>query len=162
MGLTDTAEAWWCTDPGNPNSDGDAQGYTDGQEVTALLDFTLPRATRWGYGAPFGPPNAWPDFNGMDGNPTTPACNDGDYDTIPPTTRRSSWSARGKSRKRAPTVDKFDDGQELFGVTYCPGAPTSCGYGSYPRIEYRNYIKATMPTWCCRPAITFLWRRSPS
>ncbi|MEJ5198749.1 MAG: hypothetical protein WHX53_07485, partial [Anaerolineae bacterium] len=32
-GLTNTEEVWWCTDPLNPNSDGDAQGYTDGQEV---------------------------------------------------------------------------------------------------------------------------------
>ena len=51
-GLTNTEEAWWCTDPMNPNSDGDVQGYTDGQEVTALLDFTLPRSVRWGYGPP--------------------------------------------------------------------------------------------------------------
>lgn len=148
-GLTDTAEAWWCTDPGNPNSDGDAQGYTDGQEVTALLDFTLPRATRWGYGAPFGPPNAWPDFNGMDGNPTTPACNDGDYDTIPD--YAEIFMVGSRVPEESTDRDKFDDGQELFGVTYCPGAPTSCGYGSYPRIEYWNYIKATMPTWVLPP-----------
>ena len=37
-GLTDTEESWWCTDPQNPNSDGDAKGYSDGQEVMALLD----------------------------------------------------------------------------------------------------------------------------
>jgi len=148
-GLTDTAEAWWCTDPGNPNSDGDAQGYTDGQEVAALLDFTLPRATRWGYGAPFGPPNAWPDFNGMDGNPTTPACNDGDYDTIPD--YAEIFMVGSRVPEESTDRDKFDDGQELFGVTYCPGAPTSCGYGSYPRIEYWNYIKATMPTWVLPP-----------
>lgn len=43
-GLTDTEESWWCTDPSNANSDGDVQGYTDGQEVTALLNFTLPRS----------------------------------------------------------------------------------------------------------------------
>lgn len=148
-GLTDTAEAWWCTDPGNPNSDGDAQGYTDGQEVTALLDFTLPRAVRWGYGAPFGPPNAWPDFNGMDGNPNTPACNDGDYDTIPD--YAEVFMVGSKVPEESTDRDKFDDGQELFGVTYCPGAPASCGYGSYPRIEYWNYIKATMPTWVLPP-----------
>ena len=29
--------------------------------------------------------------------------------------------------------DKFDDGQELFGVTYCPGGDLSCGYGDLPR-----------------------------
>ena len=76
-GLTNTEEAWWCTDPLNPNSDGDAAGYTDGQEVAALLDFTLPRTVRWGYGPPFGPPNAWPNFNDRDGTHVN-VCNDGD------------------------------------------------------------------------------------
>ena len=148
-GLTDTEEAWWCTDPNNPNTDVDAQGYTDGQEVTAVLDFTLPRSERWGYGAPFGPPAAWPDFNGMDGDPETPACNDGDYDTIPDFAEvymvGSNVPAESTDR------DKFDDGQELFGVTYCPGAPVSCGYGNYPRIEYWNFIQAQMPTWVLPP-----------
>lgn len=148
-GLTNTQEQWWCTDPLNANSDGDAQGYTDGQEVAALLNFTLPRATRWAYGPPFGPPNAWPDFNGQDGNPATPACNDGDYDTIPD--YAEVFMVGSKVPEESTDHDKFDDGQELFGVTYCPGAPTSCGYGSYPRIEYWNYIKATMPTWVLPP-----------
>ncbi len=31
--------------------------------------------------------------------------------------------------------DKFDDGQELFGTTYCPGSAGFCGYGSLPRTE---------------------------
>lgn len=144
-GLTNLEEAWWCTDPLNPNSDGDAAGYTDGEEVAALLDVTQPRSVRWGYGAPFGPPNAWPDFNGSDGNPNTPACNDGDYDTIPDFAEVYIIGSRVPSEST--DNDKFDDGQEFFGVTYCPGAPTSCGYGSYPRQEYWNYIQATMPNW---------------
>ena len=144
-GLTNLEEAWWCTDPLNPNSDGDAAGYTDGEEVAALLDVTQPRSVRWGYGAPFGPPNAWPDFNGSDGNPDTPACNDGDYDTIPDFAEVYIVGSRVPSEST--DNDKFDDGQEFFGVTYCPGAPTSCGYGSYPRQEYWNYIQATMPNW---------------
>ena len=148
-GLTNTEEQWWCTDPMNPNSDGDAQGYTDGQEVDALLDFTLPRNVRWGYGPPFGPPAAWPDFNGADGNPATPACNDGDYDTIPD--YAEAYVVGFRVPEESTDHDKFDDGQELFGVTYCPGAPTSCGYGSYPRIEYWSYIQASMPNWVLPP-----------
>ena len=148
-GLTNTEEQWWCTDPMNPNSDGDTQGYTDGQEVDALLDFTLPRSVRWGYGPPFGPPAAWPDFNGTDGNPATPACNDGDYDTIPD--YAEVYMVGSRVPEESTDHDKFDDGQELFGVTYCPGAPASCGYGAYPRIEYWNYIQASMPTWVLPP-----------
>ena len=148
-GLTNTEEAWWCTDPLNPNSDGDAQGYTDGQEVAALLDFTLPRNVRWGYGPPFGPPNAWPDFNGADGNPATPACNDGDWDTIPD--YAEAYIVGSRVPEESSDRDKFDDGQELFGVTYCPGAPTNCGYGSYPAIEYWNWIQARMPNWVLPP-----------
>jgi hypothetical protein len=148
-GLTNTEELWWCTDSQNPNSDGDAQGDTDGQEITALLDFTLPRSVRWGYGPPFGPPNAWPDFNGQDGNPNTPACNDGDFDTIPD--YAEAYMVGSRTPYESTDGDKFDDGQELFGTTYCPGGVTSCGYGSYPRQEYWNYIQANMPAWVESP-----------
>ncbi len=147
-GLTNTEEAWWCTDPMNPNSDGDVQGYTDGQEVTALLDFTLPRATRWGYGPPFGPPNAWPNFNDRDGTHVN-VCNDGDFDTIPD--YAEVYMVGTRVPEESTDHDKFDDGQELFGVTFCPGAPTNCGYGSYPAVEYWNYIQASMPNWVLPP-----------
>ena len=144
-GLTDTEESWWCTDPDNPNTDGDVNGYTDYEEITALLDFTLPRSVRWGYGPPFGPPNAWPDWNGADGDPDTPACNDGDWDTIPDYAEAYVIGSRVPSEST--DGDKFDDGQEFFGITYCPGAPTNCGYGSYPAMEYWNFIQAEMPDW---------------
>ncbi|MBN2502051.1 MAG: hypothetical protein JXB38_14810, partial [Anaerolineales bacterium] len=142
-GLSNTEEQWWCTDPANPNSDGDANGYTDGQEVTALLDFTQPRSVRWGYGPPFGPPNAWPAFNQAGG------CNDGDFDTIPD--YAEIYMVGSNPLEESTDRDKFDDGQELFGVTYCPGGVTSCGYGSYPRQEYWSYIKASMPNWVLPP-----------
>ena len=142
-GLNDTEEGWWCTNPNNPNTDGDPQGYTDGQEVHTALDFTQPRSVRWGYGPPFGPPNAWPQWNQSGG------CNDGDYDTIPD--QAEVFMVGTKVPEESTDHDKFDDGQELFGVTYCPGAPTSCGYGNYPRIEYWSYIKATMPNWVVPP-----------
>lgn len=147
-GLTNTEESWWCTDPMNQNSDGDAQGYTDGQEVEALLDVTQPRNVRWGYGPPFGPPNAWPNFNNRDGSGVK-VCNDGDFDTIPDYAEAYMVGTRVPSETT--DLDKFDDGQELFGITYCPGAPTNCGYGSYPAIEYWNFIKASMPNWVLPP-----------
>ena len=148
-GLTDEEEGWWCTDPNNPNSDGDPQGHSDGTEINALLDLTLPRSTRWGYGPPFGPPAAWPDWNGQDGNPNTPACNDGDFDTIPDFAE--SFMVGSNPLNETTDYDKFDDGQELFGITYCPGGTTSCGHGNYPRQEYWNFIKATMPNWVLPP-----------
>jgi hypothetical protein len=148
-GLTDTQEMWWCTDPNNANTDGDVNGWKDGQEVAAILNFKLPRTVRWGYGAPFGPPAAWPDFNGMDGNPNTPACNDGDFDTIPDFAE--VWMVGSRVPDENTDNDKFDDGQELFGVTYCPGGTTSCGYGTWPAGEYWNYIKATMPDFVRPP-----------
>ena len=142
-GLSNTEEQWWCTDPANPNTDGDANGYTDGQEVTALLDFTQPRSLRWGYGPPFGPPNSWPAFNQAGG------CNDGDYDTIPD--YAEIYMVGSSPLEESTDRDKFDDGQELFGVTYCPGGVTSCGHGSYPRQEYWSFIKASMPNWVLPP-----------
>ncbi|PDV97123.1 CARDB domain-containing protein [Candidatus Chloroploca asiatica] len=147
-GLTNTEEGWWCTDPLNANSDGDAQGYTDGQEVSALIDVTQPRNVRWGYGPPFGPPNAWPNFNNRDGTGVK-VCNDGDFDTIPD--YAEVFMVGTRVPYESTDNDKFDDGQELFGVTYCPGAPTNCGYGSYPAVEYWNFIKAPMPNWVLSP-----------
>jgi len=110
-GLTNTEEAWWCTDPNDPNSDSDAEGYSDGEEVAALLDFTLPHSVRWGYGPPFGLPAAWPDWNGQDGDPDTPACDDGDYDTIPDFAE--IYVVGSHVPEETTDYDKFDDGQEL-------------------------------------------------
>ena len=30
-------------------------------------------------------------------------------------------------------LDKFDDGEEVFGITKCPGGDNNCGYGDLPR-----------------------------
>lgn len=150
-GLTNTEEGWWCTDPLNPNSDGDAQGFTDGQEVAALLDFTLPRITRWNYGPPFGPPAAWPNFNNRDGTGVN-VCNDGDYDTIPDYAEAYVVGTRvGTGDSENTDGDKFDDGQEFFGTTFClPGQP-DCGYGLYPRNQDFNFITNGMPSWIRPP-----------
>ncbi len=138
-GLSNTQEVYWCTDPNNPNTDGDPLNISDGVEVSAVLDFTLPRNVRWSYGPPFGPPAAWPAWNQPGG------CNDGDFDTIPD--QAEAFELGSNYFEESTDHDKFDDGQELFGVTYCPGSPTSCGHGNYPRIEYWNFIQATMPNW---------------
>jgi len=151
-GLTDTEEGWWCTDPNNANSDGDAAGYTDGQEVKALLNFNLPSTERRTYGPPFGPPNAWPDFNGSDGNPNTAACNDGDYDTIPDKAEAYVVGTRiGSGNAENTDGDKYDDGQEFFGTTYCPGGAASCGYGIFPRLQDYIFITSGMPSWVKTP-----------
>jgi hypothetical protein len=147
-GLTNTEEAWWCTDPQNPNSDGDAQGYKDGQEVDALLDFTLPRSVRWGYGPPFGPPNAWPNFNDRNGTHVS-VCNDGDYDTIPD--YAEAYMVGTSVPDENTDGDKFDDGQELFGRTFCPGGDTTGGYGIYPRTQDVSFITCIMPSWIRPP-----------
>jgi hypothetical protein len=147
-GLTNTEEAWWCTDPQNPNSDGDAQGFTDGQEVRALLDFTLPRNVRWGYGPPFGPPAAWPNFNNRDGTGVN-VCNDGDKDTIPD--YAEVYMVGTRVPEESTDHDKFDDGQELFGTTFCPGDPPNPCWGVYPAGEYWNFIQASMPNWVLPP-----------
>ena len=47
--------------------------------------------------------------------------------------------------------DKFDDGQELFGLTYCPGSGGYCGYGVLPRNEDWGVIFAQMPSWVAAP-----------
>ncbi len=151
-GLSDTEEGWWCTDPANPNTDGDVDNYTDGQEIAAILDFTLSRQVRYGYGAPFGPPNLWPDFNGVDGDPNTPACNDGDKDTIPDFAE--IFMVGTNVPAESTDGDKFDDGQELFGITYCtPDGGDHCGYGLLPRnYDYDNdYITDEMPSWVLPP-----------
>jgi len=47
--------------------------------------------------------------------------------------------------------DKFDDGQEVFGVTYCPGGDLSCGYGDLPRSSDSGYVGSTLPAWVKAP-----------
>ena len=149
-GLTNTEELWWCTDPLNPNSDGDAQGYTDGQEVAALLDVTLPRNVRWGYGPPF---RAWPPFVDTIAPGETPSCLlDADHDSIPDLAETNVVGSRVPSEST--DNDKFDDGQELFGTTYCtPSDTDKCGYGLLPRnVDYEDdFITENMPNWVLPP-----------
>ncbi|OAI38633.1 hypothetical protein AYO38_09200 [bacterium SCGC AG-212-C10] len=73
-GLTNTQEAWWCTNVGNPDSDGD--GSNDGAEVLALKRWLQNTAARPSNGTPF---VQWP-FP-IDGQ--NPNCPDGDRDSVP-------------------------------------------------------------------------------
>lgn len=148
-GLTNTEEIWWCTDPEDNNTDNDTQGYTDGQEITALLDVTTSRTVRNAYGPPFGPPHAWPNFNGSYSQYGTPYCNDGDWDTLPD--YAEAYIIGSRVPEESTDFDKFDDGQEFFGITFCPGGETSCNYGSYPRVEYANWIGQRIPGWVEAP-----------
>ncbi|MBC8264262.1 MAG: hypothetical protein H8E47_09090 [Anaerolineales bacterium] len=101
-GLTNTQEQWWCTDPLNPDSDGD--GVDDGDEVHALLDGDTTD----------GPPyQGWPMVPGD--SAYDPQCIDRDEDAVPDMAER--WVIGLNANRETTDGDKFDDGQELFGIT---------------------------------------------
>lgn len=135
-GLTNTQEAWWCTDPSDPDTDDD--GRTDGAEINALKDWlgnkreSAPGETPW--------PN-WP--------PQRTNCPDKDHDSIPNLAER--WDLGLNMDLESSDRDKFDDGQELFGTTYCPGGDNNCGYGDLPRSSDAGYVGAQMPSWVKAP-----------
>ncbi len=70
-GLTNTQEEWWCTDPADPDSDGD--GVDDGDEVAALQ--------AWLSNESGGPSASGKPFVGWP--PDHPGCYDDDQDSIP-------------------------------------------------------------------------------
>ena len=135
-GLTDTQESWWCTDPNN--GDTDADGRSDYAEIQALKEWmanrraVAPGETPWA---------SWP-FN-------TTTCPDKDYDSIPNLAER--WELGLNMDLESTDRDKFDDGQEVFGVTYCPGGDYSCGYGDLPRSSDAGYVGQVMPSWVMPP-----------
>lgn len=140
-GLTDTEEAWWCTNPNDENSDGlepaDTKDPNDGAEVQAILSGIT------AYGPPF---ETWPQFKPHNPNGT---CPDGDYDAVPDYAEQYML---GTSKLRESSdKDKFDDGQELFGVTYCTGAGGPCSYGILPRAEDSAFVSANLPSWVLPP-----------
>jgi murein DD-endopeptidase MepM/ murein hydrolase activator NlpD len=55
------------------------------------------------------------------------------------------------SRDESTDGDKFDDGQEFFGITYCPGGSNFCDYGQYPRAIDSSFISERLPTWIRPP-----------
>lgn len=129
-GLTDTQEAWWCTDHNNADSDGD--GVTDGTEVVYIKDWMSNRGV--------GVPTAGKPFAGW---PTEhPSCFDDDNDSVPDMAER--WELGLNMNRESTDGDKFDDGQELFGLTMYPG------YGGLPRAE-DTFITSSMPGWVDPP-----------
>ncbi len=136
-GLTDTQEAWWCTDSLNMDSDGD--GVSDAVEVQTAKDWLNNlRASPPTSGKPFA---GWP--------PQISGCRDDDMDSVPDLAER--WELGLNMNRESTDRDKFDDGQELFGNTYCPGSGGYCGYGALPRNEDWGVIFAEMPTWVEAP-----------
>lgn len=130
-GLTNTQEQWWCTDPLDDDSDGD--GINDGDEVAALKAWLANETSGPpAYGKPF---VGWP--------PDHTGCYDDDQDSIPDLAER--WELGLNMNRESTDRDKFDDGQELFGITKCPG------YGALPRAVDEGIIFCEMPSWVEAP-----------
>ena len=140
-GLTDQEEEWWCTDPNDANSDSplppSITNPSDGDEVEAILNGVT------AYGPPFG---LWPQFS-----PYTPNgdCPDGDFDGAPD--YAEEFVIGTSPLRESSDKDKFDDGQELFGVTFCPAPSGPCGYGILPRAEDSAFVSANLPAWVLPP-----------
>lgn len=140
-GLTDTEEGWWCTDAFDSNSDSPLDptdtNPSDGDEVQAILDGVT------AYGPPF---QLWPQFSpyNVNGN-----CPDGDFDGVPD--YAEEFIIGTSQLRESSDKDKFDDGQELFGVTFCPASSGSCGYGILPRAEDSEFVSANLPAWVLPP-----------
>jgi hypothetical protein len=140
-GLTDQEEEWWCTSSTDSNSDSplppSASNPSDGAEVQAIRNGVT------AYGPPFA---LWPKFTPYNPNGT---CPDGDFDGVPDLAEEliiGTSPLRESSDK-----DKFDDGQELFGVTFCPAPSGPCGYGILPRAEDAAFVSANLPSWVLPP-----------
>ena len=78
-----------------------------------------------------------------------------------PLKRRGSVSARlrvwlsersrlAKSAELYSDGDRYDDGQELFGVTLCPQGAGACNYGALPQ-KTDTYLGDRLPTWVLPP-----------
>ena len=132
-GLTNTQEAFWCTNAQKIDSDGD--GASDWEEVRDAKDWL---GNRRG-----GPPSTGKPFSGWPA--TIAGCVDDDKDSLPDMAER--WELGLNLNWESTDRDKFDDGQELFGGTYCPGSAAYCGYGALPRNEDWGVVTAAMPSW---------------
>ena len=139
-GLTDTQEAWWCTDPANPRTRG--LQHTDGEVVRRLLQYVNePEKGDNRAGAPF---RGWPM------SPTSPTCTDADQDSIPD--QVEAFVLGTNPNRESTSGDKFDDGQKVFGITYCPGGSNSCGYGALPRNQDAAFVQSSLPGFVQWPA----------
>jgi hypothetical protein len=138
-GLTDTDEAMWCTDPHDAHTRG--LQPTDGETVARLKQYL--------YQPELGDNRVGPPFRGWPVSPTSLACTDTDQDSIPDQVEE----VLGLNPNRESTSgDKFDDGQKLFGITYCPGGSNSCGYGALPRNQDAAFVQSSLPGFVQWPA----------
>ncbi len=126
-GLTNTEESWWGTDALNPDSDGD--GVQDGAEVEALLAWL--HNERDSFPASGRPFLGWPDET-----------HDADFDGVPDLAE--IWVLGLSTNRESTDRDKFDDGQELFGLA-------RWDWGALPRAEDTGYVFAEMPSWVEAP-----------
>lgn len=125
-GLTDTQEGWWCTDPANANSDN--LGPNDGAEVNALKAWLANETS--GYPTSGKPFVGWPK--------SIVGCQDDDRDSVPDVAEEMDLGL--DPGRESTDFDKFDDGQELFGITDC-----CTDTGLLPRSE--DAITNNMPSW---------------
>ena len=131
-GLSDENEALWGTDPNNPNTDANVDGYfagdsfTDGEEVQALIDNP---------GHPLSFSSPWP-FKTESGRfPST--LPDGDFDGIPDGAEQFMLGLN--PGVESSDGDRYDDGQELYGRTFIE-------YGQIPAEgEQANMPAGVMP-----------------
>ena len=147
-GLTDDSEFFWCTVPTRADTDYDLTN--DGAEVASLRDWMNNKLS--------GPPSTNKPFLRWPRQLTD--CYDDDYDSIPDLAELHELGLKTTQGQSPPGLrtpwestdnDKFDDGQELFGVTDCPGGDASCGYGDLPRSSDTGYVGSTMPGWVKAP-----------
>lgn len=136
-GLTNTQESWWCINPLAVDSDND--GVSDGNEVNALKRWMGNTDVRPSTGKPF---LGWP-------TGSNPPCYDTDRDSIPDLAER--WDLGLNANKESTDEDRYDDGQELFGSTNCPGGGGACGYGLLPHVQDGSLVSSDMPTFVKAP-----------
>lgn len=130
-GIIDDDEERWCTNP--IKKDSDLDGKTDKEEIDALYEWMAnKRVANPGSGYPFL-------LSYFIAN-----CPDSDFDTVPDS---AELSLGLDSTKESTDGDKFDDGQELFGLTYYTGF----GYGRLPLASDSAFISSNMPTWVTAP-----------
>ncbi|MFZ4664051.1 MAG: hypothetical protein ACOYNY_44040, partial [Caldilineaceae bacterium] len=138
-GLTDDQEIWWCTN--TQRGDSDFDGTDDGAEVNKLKawmnhQLAVPPIDT---AQPF---NGWPFDNST--------CIDNDRDSIPNLAER--WELGLNMNIESTDRDRYDDGQEVYGTTYCPGSGNACGHGQLPSANHDGILLfPQLPAWVGHP-----------
>ena len=135
-GISDDEEVFWCTDRLKNDTDGD--GISDNQEInsvrTWMSDFTTQPPAN---GFPFDPNKL-----------NTGNCVDSDFDGVPDL---AEVLLGLNPKKESTDNDRFDDGQELFGLTVCAPINNKCSYGAYPNENSTSQL-SVLPTWLKAPS----------